>query len=567
MVFSALLCCLCCLGYGNPIFDDIVAHQHPPTDSCSTRRLLVIHEPLNDYFEGTGSILKALAMGLGEAVHANRTLVWGKYIPAMFARAHREACYNSRQGGLYDCFWQHISSCSLSDITDEEMRSLAVSGYNDSARVSLQQARRGLAMYIPPPKYRGVNSIRTQWPAVLTAYVFRLKQPWKVTYQLPMYGVHIRHGDIKALSHVYSNRIVFPVEEYIRKLKGVTEPPNTIYIATDSIESNSFVNKSRSVWGCRDVVSNINCPTFIYPSRFRSEYGSHLVAARGGCTVSACGLPADIVIELLETDKHIKLYPGKQDRNTKFKVLSASESSDTYRVVSEAIQDIYFLSKCSVIVGTGVSHFTTISILLSWYAHYYSNVVTNQSRKTPYPVCNDSTRDFLNIDPSKYLLLDAVEVASGELESSFLLGTFLGQSKIPRSRGHERYSSLEARFREDTLLNEDLTSKSALFSDPSLCCLPTYPYALFDRTSSVWGDLTSRDLDPICNNYQAVEYLINNGADLSDHYPGRALLCWSLALARTSNPDYEDVLNENILAVQNKHFHVYRSQLSKSDTN
>ena len=507
-------------------------------------------------------------MGLAEAVHANRTLVWGRYIPPMFARAHRELCYNSRQGGLYDCFFQHISSCSLSDVTDEELRVLSVSGYNDSARVSLQQTRRSLAMYIPPPEYRAIDSIKTLWPSALAAYVFRLKQPWKVPYQLPMYGVHIRHGDIKALSHVYKNRVVFPVEEYIKKLKDVSVPPNTVYIATDSIDANSFINKSRSVWGCRDIVSNVKCPTFVSSVRFRSEYGSHLVAARGGCIGRACGLPGDIVMELMETDKRVKMNSENRDSNTTFTFITASESDDVFRVVSEAIQDVYLLSKCSVIVGTGVSHFTTLSVLLSWYTHYYSVAALNQSYETSCPVWSDLARYYQDIHPEKYFLLDAAGVASGELESSFLLGTFQGQSKIPRSRGHERYSSLEARFRDDTMLTEDLTMKSALSSDPSNFCLPTYPFALFDHTSGSWRAPASRGTDPVCNKFQSVESLINNGADLSDHFPGRALLCWNLALKRTSNLDYLDVINENILAVQDKHFSIYRTpQRSIIDVN
>ena len=549
------------LADGNSLLNEITSHQHPSPEECSTKRLLVIHEPLTDYFEGTGSIIKAITMGLAEAIHSNRILIWGHYIPTLFSRAHKEECYNSRQGGLYNCFFKHLSTCSLSHITDQELRSLALFGYNDSARVSLQQTRRGLAMYIPPPHYRTRSYMKYMWPSVLTAYIFRLKKKFPLNYEMPLYGIHMRHGDVKALSHVYRNRLVFPIEDYMEALKAAPDIPGTIYIASDSNNLKSEVNAARRYWGCTDLIPSLECPNFIVQPWLRTKYGSHLTAARGGCRGQACGLPPEVVIDLHDSDTGKQLNKKGLERGFEFQGISDSESHDVFRVVTETIYDIYILSRCTSIVGTGTSHFSTVSMFLSWYVNYFEGTEIDDSSSE---ACTDSNctiggasyfSDQLRL---RFILLDGVQVSSGELESSFLLGTYRGQEAISSAEGYKRWASLEARFREDTVVGSAKANQiSELSSDPTDIGLPFYPYSLFDSTAVIWSQIGEVFIDPVCSDKQPAEILIKNGADLSNIFPGRALICWINAIKNTGNPVYLDILEENIQAIQHKHFYLY----------
>lgn len=52
------------------------ARQHPPRHECKATRLLLVKSP-EISFEGLGSVLSLLTLGLAEAVYSNRTLIWG----------------------------------------------------------------------------------------------------------------------------------------------------------------------------------------------------------------------------------------------------------------------------------------------------------------------------------------------------------------------------------------------------------------------------------------------------------------------------------------------------------
>jgi hypothetical protein len=138
------------------------AQQHPPKEECKTRRLLVTQ--FANSFEGLGSILKLVLLGLAEAAHENRTLIWGLDLPFMFENSREEwydnTTYTGRhdvhiQGrdgfqfdcgsytyydgsGPYACFFQALSTCTMDDVSFAEMRGMGPSGFDDGTRVRIQ---------------------------------------------------------------------------------------------------------------------------------------------------------------------------------------------------------------------------------------------------------------------------------------------------------------------------------------------------------------------------------------------------------------------------------------------
>ena len=72
-------------------------NQHPPKSECHSRRLLVTQFPPKQ-FEGIGSCLKAVALGLAEAIHSNRTLIWGLDNPYIFE--HSKSLWRHEPGDV-----------------------------------------------------------------------------------------------------------------------------------------------------------------------------------------------------------------------------------------------------------------------------------------------------------------------------------------------------------------------------------------------------------------------------------------------------------------------------------
>ena len=95
-------------------------------------------------------------MGLAEAAHAGRTLIWGLDHPYLFentrpmweggaasARVASAAVgglplecgeWPGQGGGPYACFFQALSSCSLADVSPAELLALGINGFDDGAR-------------------------------------------------------------------------------------------------------------------------------------------------------------------------------------------------------------------------------------------------------------------------------------------------------------------------------------------------------------------------------------------------------------------------------------------------
>ena len=132
--------------------------QHPPKESCRHRRLLVTQ--FEQVFEGFGSIMKVVLLGLAEAAHSNRTLVWGLDLPFLFENSRDEwyssssssknkqknggqiqrkvkirgiefDCSSGNNGvydgsGPYGCFFMPLSSCGVQDVTVAELLQLGI---------------------------------------------------------------------------------------------------------------------------------------------------------------------------------------------------------------------------------------------------------------------------------------------------------------------------------------------------------------------------------------------------------------------------------------------------------
>jgi hypothetical protein len=61
------------------------AQQHPPRAECRGRRLLLVQNPAR-HFEGLASSMNQVVVGLAQAAHGNRTLIWGLSLPYLFDR-------------------------------------------------------------------------------------------------------------------------------------------------------------------------------------------------------------------------------------------------------------------------------------------------------------------------------------------------------------------------------------------------------------------------------------------------------------------------------------------------
>jgi hypothetical protein len=113
----------------------IHAQQHPDKQTCKSRRLLVTQFAVTN-FEGIGSMLKQVMLGLAEAAYSNRTLIWGLDMPLMFEAMRDEwrfthnstalhkyglQCDWKGGGGPYGCLFEPLSSCSITDLTWKEL--------------------------------------------------------------------------------------------------------------------------------------------------------------------------------------------------------------------------------------------------------------------------------------------------------------------------------------------------------------------------------------------------------------------------------------------------------------
>lgn len=470
------------------IFEAIYKQQNPIKESCKTRRLLLTQFSQHS-FEGIGSVLRMIQMGMAEAAFSNRTLIFGLDLPYLFEktkdiwRNKNKYHYNDlvnvsniglecgswvgQGGGSYNCFFQPLSSCSLGDLSYQELYDLGHNGYDDEARIRIQEAHRGPALYHVPydlPLYDNVFSLkmkypRHKWASVIAAYSFRLKpnlinifekrrlnlfpksaggnnnkcnnndntEDFDINGNIinnnndnnlaPIWSIHVRHGDTKALSQIYGNRQLneFPIfleqtQQRAREIYDNNELPGSIFIISDAVDTIDFVKKASNItesylW----PNDKIPCMFTVNPEeRFRTVHGSHTVAANGGCVAqngkTVCALhhyEIDLYKDTHEFDRPMRLM----------------------RVMLEALEDLYFLSYSDKIITQGSSHFSTIGVMLSW-ARMGAN------------------------DPTSVIFVDYLSMASGETHTSMLHGSLNGTNKIDADKGYKRWKSHTYRFIE-----------------------------------------------------------------------------------------------------------------------
>lgn len=273
------------------IMEVIHAKQHPPVEECKNKRFTIL-QMSSTSFEGTGSILKQVMIGLSIAMHSNRTLIWGIGHPFMFEHTKDlwqgpnydhlkinndfvDCTQEDPAGGPFGCFLQPISTCSLADVSPTELIEFSHNAYNESSRLVMGEIRKGVALYHPPfglfdyiwserknahdGKYEIKGREAHLWAAAVTAYVFRLKPDIVNIYKQradqlfagkgTKWGMHVRHGDLKALSNVYSYKEIFEFEEFFTAARALThvqkKSPDVIFVATDSVRADSIPDEFR----------------------------------------------------------------------------------------------------------------------------------------------------------------------------------------------------------------------------------------------------------------------------------------------------------------------------------
>ena len=146
-------------------------------------------------------------MGLAEAAHAGRTLIWGLDHPYLFentrpmweggaasARVASAAVgglplecgeWPGQGGGPYACFFQALSSCSLADVSPAELLALGINGFDDGARgadVVLRARRGGCAAAPAPPLFararRRLHSAQSKFRRSAAAWA-RTTRRWR----------------------------------------------------------------------------------------------------------------------------------------------------------------------------------------------------------------------------------------------------------------------------------------------------------------------------------------------------------------------------------------------------
>lgn len=205
------------------------ARQHPPQSECRSTRLLLVKSPEISY-EGLGSVLSLLALGLAEAMYSNRTLVWGAELtplldlsrtvwtaPNPSARGVALDCARAdRGGGAYSCFFEPLSACSLADASPAELVALRSDCFSDLARLKIVDHRRSFVAYMAPPgvpmsgpEPRWKNHL---WYGALASYVFRLQPSVRAAFEATRSSLsggrwatdtacaHVRHGDVRSVS-------------------------------------------------------------------------------------------------------------------------------------------------------------------------------------------------------------------------------------------------------------------------------------------------------------------------------------------------------------------------------
>ena len=532
------------------LLDLLHAQQHPPKEQCGSRRLLIVQ--FINSFEGLGSILKLVTLGLAEAAHSNRTLIFGLHpLPHMFEKsrdewfnkktatgkrkvtikdvdfdcAYQDGGYGYDGSGPYACFFEPLSTCTFNDVSFDEMLELGRNGYDDAGRVKIQEERRAPAAYQYPvhnPLYTDAATfpappanLRHKWVGALAAYVFRLKADvvallerrrlamWprhlggkgydSNCYQFcpdqyegvdgdnvgePVWGLHVRHGDMKAYEEIYQNRKLYPFVDYMamarrRARRAATAGayhtlPAAVYVSSDSVETPEFIRDtcaSPHMWewlvtedDAHDLFYDPPC-VFSTDDRFRTEHGSHTVAGAGACAHTYKQGDHTMTCALKVED--LAMY-----RQTNDDVRHLSLAKRLMRALFEALEDMYLLSLMDFFVGTLSSHYSTHVAMLVW--------ARNGA-----------------VDPANEVaFLDLEEVESGFHECSYFL--FILRPLLQPWEGRLRWIHHTRRFLEGlTNFNTHTGVNHTVAEEPSYRIrlvdqLPWVPLEVFSKETARW---------------------------------------------------------------------------------
>lgn len=574
--------------------------QHPPKESCKTRRLLVMQYSVS--FEGAGSLLKFAAAALAQAAHSNRTLVWGLDLPYTFEHSRLLWQSNSTTpkpisiggvdlncdngwlhhgGGPYSCFFLPLSSCSLEDATVEELVQLGRRGHSDEARLRLAEARRTPASYHIPKNMAGYRSLyvqsdnrtswhRHEWAAAAAAYIFRLKPSLEKIFDerrksvwpveaggtaecqcgvqrnstrsakngAQVWGFHIRHGDNKAMPHVYGNKRWYPFQDYLKAarqrarslgagscsgngtegsqtacLKALTYTvPAAIFVTSDNPDipndvQGACAHEELDKWpGGAEAA-----PCIFFPEaskRYRSQHGAHTAAADGACEGQSCALYPHVA----------NYYKQMNDQSPE------GRATRILRSVLEAIEDMHMLSHAHVLAGTGSSHFTVMAVMLSWARH-------------GVPPGADTV-----------IFMDKELVESGVVQCGFMHGSLNKTSFISEDKGYMRWAMLTRRFMEGLDKGVDVnpmeaTEKERQYSlrmENNLPKLPEYVFRTearrwLGKKTHLWPGECPLPQEPSTGKSAAEEKLdhainlINWGTYHLDLHAEQAMRCWLAA--------------------------------------
>ena len=487
----------------------------------------------------------------------------------------------------------------------------------------IQEARRGPAAYHPPygnpafgplfaSQHPRMPFPRHAWAAACAAYAFRLKpdvmtqltarmqESWPQTAISeesspeaaaaggsessmqprrrpgPVWGMHVRHGDVSALADVYRNRRVFSFPQFFEAVRHKAQQaltagktlPTALFVASDDVDTEAIMQEQRTLLASSWPGISSHPPPLVFTlgaslQRYRTPHGSHTVAADGGCVSDTCALHAHDIIAYTA---------APQQRE-------APRHQRIMRVLAESIEDLFQLAHSDVLVAQGSSHFSTLAALLMW--------------------ARTGAADPLE----RVIYLDQELIEEGIVQSSLLHGSLNGTSAIAPGRGWERWHSHTRRFLEgitppqidaeagggDVDPFPPATSSSAsayrLHMEEGL---PLFPSDVFYREALRWTGHSVAAADalsiwpgecpllfPSSSSSTVVGYLkqaimqnINHGADHSDPHPGQAMRCWghaqwlmaqlssapASASAEVASPpslaDLEDVLTGNMAALR-----------------
>lgn len=609
----------------------------PPRDVCKKRRFMVL-QMASTSFEGIGSLLKQVQFAVAVSMHSDRTLIWGFGFPFMFEHSKEmwdgedrdnllingEAVNCTQQdplAGPFGCFFEPVSTCTLGDIQPQEMIDFSNNVYNETARVLLFEVRKGVALYHPPAglfdylaKQRAYSPEQRQlikerepflWAGAVTAYVFRLKPDLVARFNNkfrefspvhptePLWGLHVRHGDLKALSNVYGYKEVFDFEDYfaaaMQMSASLKRSPQGLFVATDSLQADKVasmfekymgVEKKKVIAGLdgsmgddgyeeydeeddededededdydeymntpSSSLSNTLSPPSFAPKRFynntlpaifslpnslryRTEHGSHTVAANGGCQRDdkynekgmRCALTYQTIIHYQTQEAH----------------RSTPRAYRLMRVMYEAIEDLYFLSLCQCLVAQGSSHYSTLAALLIW-----AGTAGRDKNKNVH-------------------FLDERKIDAGYIPTAFLHGMNLlngTQSLDDTSIQADERWTIHTKYFVSTLERSQIQVVKLSYSlySPSnrmrlVDSLPQLPDKIFYNEASTWVQKKFKPVwpgqcvphtHPSVSHISVLNYIslvINEGVEqLGMSHEGQALFCWQFAVdAMDANPN------------------------------